>query len=209
MTVTASDPIPVTDRASELRFERPAFLATLRGSTACVRELARLSEMLVEGASALPTSSLKDKPVVRQSPGRCIVQLGPVAITVTWLRPGFGSVEDGELMAIVWRGAVAPRGEHHPERAPARRAPSTATALWEQTLRPVASDEASWMWEPTSGECGSQSSRTLAERCMERLRLAYAEHATLQQEDVATAGTAAAPMPGAATLTRVRRNAKN
>ncbi len=160
-----------------VRFERAPFLLTARALAVCSRELARLNDALVRGVTALHPGSAKDKPVVREAPGRLIVQLGPVALTVTWLRPGHATVEDGELLIILWRGAVAPRGEHIPERSPLRRAASSATALWEQTLRPVATEEATWVWKAAGAKGRSHSSAELGDRCVERLRVAYEAHA--------------------------------
>lgn len=180
------------DRGREVRFERAPFLATSRALSACARELTRLTDTLVRGVGALELSNTGDKPVVRQSPTRCIVQLGPVALTVTWLRPGAGAVEDGELLVILWRGAVAPRGEHCPERAPMQRAPRSATALWEQTLRPVAADEASWVWE-LAGEASRHSSSEISELCVTRLRVAYEECADAER-------AAAARLEGASAM---------
>lgn len=113
--------------------------------------------------------------VVRQSPGRCIVQLGPVALTAAWLRRSTGPLDEGELLVIVWRGSVAPPLEHHPERMSARGA-STASALWERTLTPVATSEAAWRWQSATAESAACSSSELAAQCVEHLRLAHAAY---------------------------------
>jgi hypothetical protein len=177
MTGSASDNRSGTDPEREGfergPFERAPFLATPRAINACAREIGRLSDTLVRGALALRTNSAKDEAKVRQSPGRCIVQLGPVAITVAWLLPTFGSIADGELLVILWRGAVAPRGEQRPERAPVRRPASTATPLWEQTLIPVASSEETWAWKWRDEHADDCTSSDLAAGCLDRLRLAY------------------------------------
>ena len=65
-----------------------AFLGTHRALAACSREVARVSGEVVGGAVSLHAAGIADKPVTRQSPGRCIVQLGPVALTITWLMSG-------------------------------------------------------------------------------------------------------------------------
>jgi hypothetical protein len=192
MTGSASDNRPRTGHESEgverEPFERAPFLATQRAINACTREIGRLSDALVEGALALQTNSAKDEAKVRQSPGRCIVQLGPVAITVAWLLPSLGSVADGELLVILWRGAVAPRGEQCPERAPLHRPASTATPLWEQTLTPVASSEATWAWKARGEHTDGSSSLDLAACCVDRLRVAYGACANEHEPDPRTAG---------------------
>ncbi|MGH7717472.1 MAG: hypothetical protein ACREON_01330 [Gemmatimonadaceae bacterium] len=161
--------------ANDDRFDHKPFLATHRAMSVCAREITRVADGVVRGAGALHDGGVTDKPIVRQSPGRCIVELSPVAITVTWLCPNLAFAEDGELLVIVWRGAVAPRGEHCPERAPAHRAPGTAIALWEQTLKPVAASETTWKWRAADVDPDGYSSIELAAHCVERLRLAYAE----------------------------------
>ena len=141
----------------------------------CTRELARLSDDIVRGVAALSGTTVEHKAVVRQWPDRCIVQLGPVALTLAWLRSSHDSVATGELLAIVWRGAVAPRRTYEPERPDKRPAPLPATPLWEQVLTAVGDSEASWGWLPHHAAAGRCSSTELAASCVERLRVAYLE----------------------------------
>ena len=174
-------PIPTNRFASagtdRQPFERQPYLATHRALAACTREFSRLSTDVVRGAAALHADGVAvEKPVVRQSPGRCIVQLGPVAVTLAWLRSTVDSPADGELLVIVWRGAVAPRGDHIPERAPTPRSAAPAVALREESFVAEAESEESWTWrQPKRADAGACSSAELAARCVERLRLAHAE----------------------------------
>ena len=110
--------------------------------------------------------------MTRQSPGRCIVQLGSVALTVTWLNGTAGEVADGELLCIVWRGQVAPRGEHQFERV-SQAAPVAATVVWEQVLLAAATGAADWTWQPKAADTGGWTSAELAAQCVERLRDAF------------------------------------
>ena len=162
-------------RLADDRYSRQPFLATHRALAACVREFGRLSDEVVEGVLALPHANGEHKATARQSPGRCIVQLGPVALTIAWLRGAHDSVATGELLVIVWRGAVAPRQHGQPERPLVGRAPLAATPLWEQVLTAVADSEASWAWQPRDTGVAGCSSTELAARCVERLRVAYLE----------------------------------
>jgi hypothetical protein len=155
-------------------YQRP-FLASHKAVAACAREFVRLSREIVDGVAALPAAMAEEKAVVRQSPERCIVQLGPVALTLAWLRSTNDSIATGELLVIVWRGAVAPRTRHQPERPVTGPAPLAATALWEQVLTPVADSEASWTWQPRGSEIGQCSSSELALRCVDQLGVAYQE----------------------------------
>jgi hypothetical protein len=167
-------PIPQMDEKRSSLDAKP-FLATHRATSVCTRELARLTDDVVGGVASLLGEGAEHKPVVRRSPGRCIVQLGPVAATVTWFRGNLDSVEGGELLVVVWRGDVAPSREHHPERAVLNRAPSSATAIWEQTFRPRASNEATWEWVSTADSmAGGLTSGALAVRCLGELQAAHA-----------------------------------
>lgn len=168
------------------RSDRPPFLGSYRALAACTRQFGKLVEDIARGASRIPSGEpLAGEPlaraVVRQSPGRCIVQFGPVALTVTWLRSTLDIVSHGELLVAVWQGAVAPPMRGLPERAAQARSGDAATLLWEQVYAVEAESEASWNWCPLESE-GGHSSTDLAEQCVDRLRLAY-----LDQESAAHA----------------------
>jgi hypothetical protein len=162
----------VDDR--QRRYSQP-FLATFRAMAACTREFARLSDEVREGLALLAAGGLNEKAAVRQSPERCIVQLGPVALTIAWLQGAHDSVATGELLVIVWRGVVAPVTRFEPERPTKGPAPGGATALWEQVLTAVADSETTWVWQPNGVDAGWCSSTDLAARCVDRLRVAYLE----------------------------------
>src|SRR5688500_4515349 len=72
---------------------RQSFLSSHRALAACTREFARLSDEIRQSVAALQGVSADEKAAVRQSPDRCIVQLGPVALTIAWLRKGSDLVE--------------------------------------------------------------------------------------------------------------------
>lgn len=151
-------------------FERQPFLATHRALAACNRELGRLMDEVIDRVGALAPAALAEKPVVRQLPERCIVQFGPVALTLAWLRGGMGSVAEGELLVIVWRGIVARPNGFKPERLGSAAGAHAATSLWEQVLRPAADTEADWSWRGTDG--AGCSSVELAARCVGQLHSA-------------------------------------
>jgi hypothetical protein len=152
------------------------FLASQRALAACDRELARLGDEVVRGVAALTGAAPAEKATVRRSPDRCIVQLGPVALTIAWLRGAHDAVDAGELLVIVWRGAVAPRIRHQPERPVAGAVAVGATPLWEQVLTAVGDSEETWAWQPQADDrIGRRSSAELAACCVGRLRAAYLE----------------------------------
>jgi hypothetical protein len=156
-----------------LELDRKPFLSTHRANTVCAREFDVLSDLVEKGARALHAEGPSEPPTVRRSPGRCIVQLGPVAITVAWLHSAMDPIAEGELLVIVWRGKVAPPVAHIPERAPLPNASSSATSVWEGTFMPVAASEETWQWQATDEHLDGFTSTRLAAVCVERLRLAH------------------------------------
>jgi hypothetical protein len=175
----------IAERRADARTDefRGSFITSHRAATACARELARLHDAIADGLAAWGVgtphadddANLGDAPVVRRTPARCLVQVGPVALTVAWLQRAQGTVADGELLVVVWRGAVAvqtPRGfEHTVDRA----GTSSATAVWETVLVAHADSEAEWAWVPAGVADVTLSSTTLADQCIGRLRAAHAE----------------------------------
>ena len=158
------------------------FTTSYRASAACARELGRLHEEIATGLAAWCASNAAtlpggapEAPVVRRSPARCLVQLGPVALTVAWLQRAQGTVADGELLAVVWRGEVAVRTPQGFERSYDRAGATSATALWESVLVAVAKSESEWGWAPAGAPEDAVSSAALAARYVERLCTAYTE----------------------------------
>ena len=154
------------------------YTSSYRANAACVRELTRLHEEIADalsGAQGPADASIPDEPVVRRSPARCLVQLGPVALTVAWLQRAQGTVADGELLVVVWRGEVAVRTPQGFERAHQHSGASSATALWESVLVVSAKSETEWGWVTAAGEGEALTSAALAQRCVERLRAAHTE----------------------------------
>lgn len=154
------------------------YTASYRANAACARELARLHEEIASSLAdvRLPGDARSvEQPVVRRSPARCLVQLGPVALTLAWLQRSQGTVADGELLIVVWRGEVGVRTPQGFERADQHSGASSATALWETVLVVAAKSETSWGWAPAGAPDEALSSSALAQQCVERLRAAHAE----------------------------------
>ena len=162
-----------TERAqvSELG-SRPPYASSHRAVAACTRELARLHEAVVDGVTAWYVDDA-NKPVVRRSPARCLVQVGPVALTLAWLVAGQGTIADGELLVMVWKGNVATRLPVGFERTSDKVGASKATALWEDVFTVSATSEEAWQWaSKTDG--APLTSAALADMCVAQLRDAYA-----------------------------------
>lgn len=151
---------------------RGSFITSHRATAVCARELTRLHDAIANGLAAWDVA---DAPVVRRTPGRCLVQVGPVALTVAWLQRAQGTVADGELLIVVWRGAVAVQAPRGFERTVDRAGASSATPVWETVLVANAESEAEWGWMPAGVADVALSSATLADQCIERLRTAHSE----------------------------------
>jgi len=171
-------------RADARTYEvRGNFITSHRATAVCTRELARLHDAIADGLAAWGVgtargsddANLAAAPVVRRTPGRCLVQVGPVALTVAWLQRAQGTVADGELLVVVWRGAVAVQAPRGFERTVDRAGASSATPLWETVLVANAESEAEWAWAPAGVADVALSSAALADQCIERLRAAHGE----------------------------------
>jgi hypothetical protein len=158
------------------------FLSSFRALSVRLREFDCLTEAAARGVAALAASdsALPDKPVVRRSPDRCVIQFGEVALTLAWLRHTLDSAAEGELLVVVWRGLIASRGITVSDRTTTNCTPvRSATVVWEEVLQAVAVDEPSWLWRPAGADIGGYRSAELAERCVERLQLAARDVAAI------------------------------
>lgn len=145
---------------------RETFLGSARASLVCAREFDRLADDVARRAAALDDDGIAAE--VRRMPGRCIVQLGPLALTLSWVRARGDTVADGRLLVVHWEGRVGPRGEHTPERAQAARA-HPAVALHEAVLAVDAVDESDWRWCREGASFGGFATSDLAALCVDSL----------------------------------------
>jgi len=168
-------------QSPKLTDPRP-FLSSFRARSVRLREFDHLTESAARGVAALSGSGtgLLEKPVVRRSPDRCVIQFGEVALTLAWHRHSLDSAAEGELLVVVWRGLIASRSITASDLTTTSCTPvRSATVLWEEVLQAVAVDEPSWLWRPAGADIGGYRSSELAARCVGRLQLAACDVAEI------------------------------
>jgi hypothetical protein len=149
--------------------DQQPFLRTTRAFASCAREFTRLSTGVAEAIVDTFGEIGPEKIIVRQSPERCIVQVGGAALTMAWLRSTHDSVAEGELLVILWRGIVAPTLRFKPERLTDPVA-ITATAINETVFVADATCEADWMWRSRQSTSERYTSANLARAIADQLR---------------------------------------
>lgn len=163
------------DDAEHRTIKRDAFLGSSRALPIFTREFERLTDDIAERVASADTTLSGAVAEVRRTPRRCIVQLGPVALTVSWIRDHADTVAAGRLLVAEWRGIVARGAPGAPERARADRAPA-ATLLREVVLMADATGEPDWRWRPEQAAHAGYASPDLAALCVDSLLLSLAEH---------------------------------
>ena len=163
-------PTAKTTEAEQQTDDRDRFLASHRAHGVCTRELNRLADDVARLVEELPRGDDGEKPEVRLSPGRYVLQVGPAALTLSWLRSTLDSVADGRLLAVAWRGTVVRGANRLPERSLGPGNARTAVAVWEETLVADATSEGDWRWRAESDPTRSYDCAELAARCVEPLR---------------------------------------
>jgi hypothetical protein len=167
-----SDPRALTTTHDWL--EQPPFITTHRARAVSTRQRSLLFAAVARRVKVLHQNGSTEAAVVRTSPDRYIAQVGPVALTVAWLRSRLDGVADSELLVNVWRGTVAELRVSDVQRV-GKRPKRTATSVWEDVVYVAAESEASWRWCPVSYDPAGFTSEEMAERCVDRLRDAYAD----------------------------------
>jgi hypothetical protein len=149
--------------------DRDSYLASHRSGPACARELERLADDVVQRVEAMERDEAAGEIEVRRGAGRCIIQLGPVALTMSWIRSRTDAVIEGRLMIMEWDGIVRRGTDQVPERAPVRHTFRPATLLREDVFVADAATEQGWRWRRDGRALGTYTSRDLAARCFASL----------------------------------------
>ena len=153
-------PLAGDDRSTQ---QRDTFLASHRAITHLGREFDRLASEIAKRAATVNRDDVEVPLEVHRVPGRCMVQLGPVALTLSWVRTRPDTVATGRLMIIEWEGQVG-RGVSGggPNPIPLR----------ETVLRADATRVEDWQWKSDEVAGYAYDSTELAAHCVDSL--AYA-----------------------------------
>jgi hypothetical protein len=149
--------------------DRDTYLGSHRSGPACARELERLADDVVQRIESMERDEQAGEIEVRRGAGRCIIQLGPVALTMSWIRSRTDAVIEGRLMIMEWDGIVRRGTDQVPERAPVRHTYRPATLLREDVFVADAATEQGWRWRRDGRALGTYTSRDLAARCLASL----------------------------------------
>ena len=156
---------PVDDRTTK---QREAFLTSHRAIAHLGRELDRLA-VAVERRVAKVTRDEVETPLeVHRMPGRCTVQLGPVALTLSWVRTRPDTAASGRLMIIEWEGRVGRGGMGTGK---------SAVPLRETVLRADATRVDDWQWRSDEVVGYAYDSDELAAHCVDSLAYALQDRA--------------------------------
>lgn len=137
--------------------DKEDFLDSHRALAVCAREFDRLADDVSKRVMDLEDEAKGLKADVRRSPGRCIAQLGPVALTISWLRTRGETVSHGRLLIVEWNGTVGANGaQEYVNGVPTVAVTQTAKVVRETVYLPEASDEKSWTWR-REGKNGRKS----------------------------------------------------
>src|SRR6185295_18401450 len=127
--------------------DKEEFLDSHRALAVCAREFDRLVDDVSKRVTDLEDEAKGLKADVKRSPGRCIVQLGPVALTLSWLRTRAETVSQGRLLIVEWNGSVGANGaQEYVNGVPTIAVTQTAKVVRETVFLADASDEKSWTW---------------------------------------------------------------
>jgi hypothetical protein len=160
VTDVVAVPLAGDDRSTQ---QRDSFLASHRAITHLGREFDRLATEVAKRAATVNRDDTEVPLEVHRVPGRCTVQLGPVALTLSWVRTRPDTVATGRLMIIEWEGQMA--------RGVAGGGPNPIP-LRETVLRADATRVEDWQWKSDDVAGYAYDSSELAAHCVDSL--AYA-----------------------------------
>lgn len=176
-TKTAAKQAAIVDETNKRAEVAATFLGSSRAVAVCAREFERLADTIAKRATSAG-EKIGTKAEVQRMPDRCLVQLGPVALSVSWVRERVDTVATGRLMIAEWQGTVVRQPR------PADMATTTTTnhgpakIMSEKILRADATGEPDWLWRHEPIADLGYASRDLAAHCVESLMLSLQERAS-------------------------------
>jgi hypothetical protein len=153
------------------------FLGSSRAVAICAREFERLADGIAKRAATLGEKA-GTKAEVQRMPDRCIVQLGPVALSVSWVRERVDTAATGRLMIAEWNGTIVRSPLPTAPAVTQTIAPRPATLVRENILRADATGEPDWIWRREPAADVAYPSRDLAAKCVDSLLLSLQEAAS-------------------------------
>ena len=156
---------PVDERAAQ---QRDAFLGSHRAITHLGREFDRLAGEVTKRVATVNRDDVETPLEVHRVPGRCTVQLGPVALTLSWVRTRPDTVATGRLMIIEWEGRIG---------RPGSTGGPGAVPLRETVLRADATRVDDWQWRSDDVAGYAYDSNELAAHCVDSLAYALQDRA--------------------------------
>jgi hypothetical protein len=158
--------IPVADQRSLQ--QRDSFLGSHRAITHLGREFDRLAAEVTKRVATVNRDDVETPLEVNRVPNRCTVQLGPVALTLSWVRTRPDTVATGRLMIIEWEGHVGKAGSS---------GGPGAVPLRETVLRADATRVEDWQWRSEDVAGYVYDSNELAAHCVDSLAYALQDRA--------------------------------
>jgi hypothetical protein len=168
--------VPVISELDKRAEIAATFLGSSRAQAICAREFERLADSIAKrAASAAEKAGTKAE--VQRMPDRCLVQLGPVALSVSWVRERVDTAATGRLMIAEWQGTVV-RTPRPADMAPVAPAPIVpARLVRENILRADATGEPDWIWRREPVADVGYATRDLAAHAVDSLMLSLQERA--------------------------------
>jgi hypothetical protein len=169
--------VAAADAGNRRAQDAATFLGSSRAVAVCAREFERLADGIAKRAATIGEKA-GTKAEVQRMPDRCIVQLGPVALSVSWVRERVDTVATGRLMIAEWNGTVVRAAQRGPDNVSRSVATGPAKLMRENILRADATGEPDWLWRREATDDLGYASRDLAARCVDSLLLSLQETAS-------------------------------
>ena len=167
----------LNDAGNRRAQDAATFLGSSRAVAVCAREFERLADGIAKRAATIGEKA-GTKAEVQRMPDRCIVQLGPVALSVSWVRERVDTVATGRLMIAEWNGTVVRAAQRGPDNVSQSVATGPAKLMRENILRADATGEPDWLWRREPTDDLGYASRDLAAHCVDSLLLTLQETGT-------------------------------